>query len=148
MALNEWFFFCVNLLLFIRSMTAFKGDSKVMKLFAKHIKVSKGLWFLVGGGSDPYGPLPDLSCFTSASFPYLLSKRVLRCLPFITYWTTVLIFFAFPASAPTTVTTPLCSEVSVQKLRFEPWTLWRLNQFSREMLFCLDVNLLCPGSWP
>lgn len=35
-------FLCINLFLFIRSMTAFRGDSKVMKLFAKHIKVSKG----------------------------------------------------------------------------------------------------------
>jgi hypothetical protein len=34
-------------------MTAFKGDSKVMKLFAKHIKVSKDLWFLMEDVSDP-----------------------------------------------------------------------------------------------
>ena len=64
-------------------MTAFKGDSKVMKLFAKHIKVSEGLWFLVRSGSNASGPLPGLSFFASAALPYLLSQRVLWCLPYI-----------------------------------------------------------------
>lgn len=46
-------FLMYSSLLFIRSMTAFKGDSKVMKLFAKHIKVSK---VLGGPGGDGRGP--------------------------------------------------------------------------------------------
>ena len=86
----------------------------------------------------PQGHFQTSVFFTSTALPYLLSKRVLWCLP--TYLTPSLIFFAFPAFVPTTVTIPLCSDIPVQKLR--------LNQCSREMFssvlmltfFALEVD--------
>ena len=71
---------------------------------------------------------------------YLISLASVFFGAFLTYLTPNLIFFAFPAIVPTTVTIPLCSDILVQKLR--------LNQFSREMFssvlmltfFALEVD--------
>lgn len=131
MAWNEWVFLCINLFLFIRSMTAFRGDSKVIKLFAKHIKVSQGLRCLVGcKWSLRAAPRPQLSpqplllislasVFSGTSLHNITSQPSG--------------FLSFPASAyspaPTTVTTPPCSLIPLQKLRFHPWIPWRFTSF-------------------
>lgn len=106
-----------------------------MKLFAKHIKVSKGLRFLVRSESDASGPL-QACLFTSAASPQLLSWLLGASL---THLTPSLGFFAFPAFVPTAAASPLCSDTPVQKLR--------LAQCSREtfssvwmLTFALEVD--------
>ena len=83
-------------------------------------------------GSDASGP-PQTCLFTSAASPQLLSQLLGASL---THLTPSLAFFAFPAFVPTTISSPLCSDTPVQKLR--------LDQFSREMFSSVLMLTFAP----
>ena len=145
-AQNEWLFVWINLFLFIRSMTSFRGDSKVMKLFAKHIKVSKGPAVLGGRCCDPYRSAVDLSfslrslllslasSFFGASLHNILNDSGFLCIP----------ASALPL-LPSAVTALL---LHAPRLLYGSWG-WTPRFFEDlPVFFYLDVNLLCPRSWP